>query len=156
MRNNTTVCSTLNGLLTIKHPTLGVLVREDGMVFTKIPGGNNKNYGWTSGSINKQGYCQVCIQYKRYYVHRLVAETFLENPENKPTVDHINRTPSDNMVSNLRWATYKEQLDNTKAVDKELAKYGVRQCDNRREWCKLAMRAFRERKKEASAAKESQ
>lgn len=45
-------------------------------------------------------------------VHRLIALTFLENPENKPTVDHIDRNPKNNNLSNLRWATYSEQNKN--------------------------------------------
>lgn len=45
-------------------------------------------------------------------VHRLVAYAFLDNPENKPTVDHINRDRSDNRLSNLRWASASEQQEN--------------------------------------------
>lgn len=46
------------------------------------------------------------------YVHRLVAEAFIPNPENKPTVDHVNRDTSNNTLVNLRWATYDEQVTN--------------------------------------------
>tara|TARA_R110000796_G_scaffold121679_1_gene235978 strand:- start:950 stop:1474 length:525 start_codon:yes stop_codon:yes gene_type:complete len=45
-------------------------------------------------------------------VHRLLAEHYIPNPDNKPTVDHINRIKDDNRLCNLRWATYKEQRDN--------------------------------------------
>lgn len=46
------------------------------------------------------------------FVHRLVAITFIPNPENKPTVDHKTPDPSNNNVSNLTWSTYVEQAAN--------------------------------------------
>ena len=41
-------------------------------------------------------------------IHRLVAEHFIPNPENKPIVDHIDRDRTNNMYWNLRWATKSE------------------------------------------------
>jgi hypothetical protein len=57
-------------------------------------------------------------------VHRLVAEAFIENPDNKTTVDHINRIRTDNRVENLRWATPSENNTNTMCKTREL--FGLR------------------------------
>lgn len=126
------ICSTLSGKMAIKHPTLGVLVREDGIVLNSVRG-NHKKYAWTNGYLHKNGYRTIRIRWKDYNVHRLMAEAFIPNTENKPTVDHINRIRDDNRICNLRWATQKEQVENSGMVLNRVD-YGVRRCENIREY----------------------
>ena len=45
---------------------------------------------------------------KRYFVHRLVALTFIPNPNNYPVINHIDGNPANNKVSNLEWTTVQE------------------------------------------------
>lgn len=64
--------------------------------------------------INRRGYQNVDLkkQGKRKTVsaHKLVAQAFLSNPDNKPTVNHLNGIKTDNNVNNLEWATHSENL----------------------------------------------
>jgi len=54
------------------------------------------------------GYHLITLNCQVLSVHRLVAETFIPNPENKPYVNHINSDKLDNRVENLEWVTQKE------------------------------------------------
>lgn len=60
------------------------------------------------------GYYDISLyknnQPKYFSVHQLVAQTFLPNPDNKPTVNHIDGDKSNNHLDNLEWATYDEQM----------------------------------------------
>ena len=46
---------------------------------------------------------------KKMQLHRIIAEAFIPNPEDKPTVDHVDGDRKNNRIDNLRWATYSEQ-----------------------------------------------
>lgn len=83
---------------------------------------NKKDGSILIGGKDSDGYHQVTlcknrIQYTKKS-HSLVARHFINNPENKPTVNHIDSNRLNNVVTNLEWATIKEQ--NNHAV-----KYGV-------------------------------
>lgn len=68
-----------------------------------------------SPALRKDDYLQVSLFYdggKRtsQKIHRLVAETFIPNPDNKPEVNHLDHEKTNNNVSNLNWATRSENL----------------------------------------------
>ena len=61
------------------------------------------NGGYLKVNLHKNGKRKV------FYIHRLVAIAFIPNPQNKPTVNHIDENKHNNRVDNLEWATYGEQ-----------------------------------------------
>ena len=88
-------------------------VSTDGMVY------NSKKGKMVSVILNKKtGYYSVSLwNYKNKrkinkYIHRLVAEIFIPNPDKKAFVDHIDTNKNNNSVENLRWVTQKENVRN--------------------------------------------
>jgi hypothetical protein len=74
-----------------------------------------KNEIYLKLSTNGNGYWKVGMYNPKLYqeyIHRLVAEAFIPNPENHKYIDHIDRDKNNNHVSNLRWVSAKENTDN--------------------------------------------
>ena len=102
--------------------------------------GTNRNINL---STNKDGYLQCKLNGKTFKHHRVIALQFIQNPENKPEVDHINRIRNDNNISNLRWVSHYENMQNkgsmngksfvfTEEIDEEcikIEKYGNRELE---------------------------
>ena len=79
------------------------LISEDGRVY------NLKTKRYLKGHLENTGYISVNLNIdnkkKNYALHRLVAQTFLENPDNLPIVNHKDGNKLNNNVENLEWVT---------------------------------------------------
>lgn len=91
----------------------------------------NKQTGHTlAPQPNGKGYLRVSIGKKLMFIHRLVAEKYIPNPENKPQVNHKDGNKLNNCVDNLEWVTNQENRNH--AVDNDLQVTGEK-CS----WAKL-------------------
>jgi hypothetical protein len=68
---------------------------------------------------------------KGFLIHRLVAQAFIPNPENKPEIDHIDRNPANNDVSNLRWVNDYEQAVNKGDFKNNTSGYKYITCEDK-------------------------
>lgn len=72
--------------------------------------------------LNK-GYRMINLTYpngiqKTFQVHRLVAQHFIENKENKPFINHIDENKENNKFENLEWVTPKENMEHGTVVER--------------------------------------
>lgn len=74
------------------------------------PNGNiyNRHGDLIVGAIDRYGYRHIILNRKNRNVHRLIAETFIPNPNNLPCVNHKDGNKLNNSVNNLEWCTYSE------------------------------------------------
>jgi len=71
----------------------------------------SKDYIMKLTPFIKSGYLSVNIGRKRRRVHVLVASVFVDNPENKPFVDHGDNDVTNNAAWNLKWVTHQENME---------------------------------------------
>ena len=98
------------------------LIYEDGRVYS-----NNRRKGFLKPQEIKHGYLRVGLSdskdRKWFLIHRLVALHYIDNPNNKQYVDHIDRNTQNNHFSNLRWVTAQENMDNRDLISNTGEKY---------------------------------
>ncbi len=79
-------------------------------------------------AITADGYLQISIsnngKAKSILVHRLIAETFIPNPQKKIEVNHKNGIKNDNRVENLEWVTHKENIKHAYAIGLSIGNIG--------------------------------
>ena len=88
------------------------IVFRDGKELKSHPRGVITENGTRYQAVNISIYDEngKFVKQIKYYVHRLVAETFIENPNNLSDVDHIDCNKENNHVDNLRWVTREENM----------------------------------------------
>ena len=88
-------------------------IYENGDVYSKVRRGGG---GKLTHTISNGGYYTVSLTKdsfsKNFTLHRLLGICFLDNPDNLPCIDHIDRNRLNNNLDNLRWVTYKENNEN--------------------------------------------
>lgn len=99
-------------------------ITKDGSVINKITGHT------LAGQPNGKGYLRVSIGRQLMFIHRLVAEKYIPNPENKEQVNHINGNKLDNRACNLEWVSNQENRNH--AIQEDLHLQGEK-C----KWSKL-------------------
>ena len=98
------------------------LITKEGDVFFKGAQGKRiyRKPRLIKKCLNPVGYYVVHLEGKTHTLHRLLAMTFIPNPDKKPEIDHLDGDRANNDLNNLRWATHKENLNNPVAVQREI------------------------------------
>lgn len=91
---------------------------------------NKRNGHQVKPQPNGKGYLRVSIGGKLRFVHRLVAEKYILNPDNLPQVNHKDGNKLNNSVDNLEWVSNQQNRDHA-------IKNGLHLCGEKCSWAKL-------------------
>lgn len=109
-------------------------INENGIVITKnnhiVRPNNNNNVGRSKICLYKYDENGKRISHDNKTIHRLVAETFIPNPNNLPLVMHLDNDPLHNHVSNLKWGTQKENCEQCVNDGRKNPKYTIYKVSN--------------------------
>jgi len=78
--------------------------------------------GVLRGGTSVDGYLVITLRKKNHKIHRVIANVFVPNPENRPIVNHKDRNKKNNAVSNLEWVTNRENVLHYYAIKKASVK----------------------------------
>ena len=122
-------------------------VTKDGRVFSKRKFSYLTELKLSRGG--HKGYLKVRVNKKDMFVHRLVAIAYLENPNNKETVNHINGIKDDNRLENLEWSTRSENSQHAYDIGLHIPYTGLKDKGNNKfykEWNNLIKQGISMRK----------
>lgn len=113
----------------------------DKEIWVKIPSfenyeasnlGNIRTHNWKNSGQTRvlkpakcaKGYLKTVLSGKGIKVHRIIAKTFIPNPDNKPQINHINGIKDDNRAENLEWVTNRENVIHSYKLGLQVPKSG--------------------------------
>ena len=103
----------------------GNIYREESIVYSDLRYTNGRKIksNILKPHLGKNGYFSITLTkngiQKRFYLHRLLAESFIDNPDNKPCINHKDGNKINNNLNNLEWVTYKENnIHNIETLNK--------------------------------------
>jgi hypothetical protein len=95
---------------------------------------NKKTGRFLKGGFDTRYYI-VELQGKMYYIHRLIALKFIDNPDNLSDVDHIDGDKQNNKIENLRWVTHQQNNMNKRIQSNNTSGFiGVSFYKSRNKW----------------------